>query len=384
MRADLKISLTLFIALIAVLLDPAAHAQSNRDGSKPGASQPDASRPAPGSPEGGQETNSKENSTESSKGSSKDKTPEDMTVKLNTALVSVPVIVTDRDGKFIPNLTEKSFTLYEENVRQSIDNFSSIEVPFNVVLILDTSGSTRFKLEDIQEAALSFIDQLRDQDRVMIVSFDSQVYIDSEFTSDRKKLRKAILQTRTGGATRLYDSIDLVLTERLAKVTGRKAIVLFTDGVDTGSKLATGPSTIDLVEESGVLLYGIQYDTKEDVRRGVVGTARGGSRPVTIQIPTSGASEEEYRRADRYMRELVDHSGARLYKADLLGDVKQAFQLIADELRHQYTISYYPSNDKRDGSYRRIRVIVDRSNVAVRARKGYRAESEPQEKDMIK
>jgi Ca-activated chloride channel homolog len=372
MRANLKISLTLLFALIAVLVPPAVPAQSNQDGSKPANSQTDPNRPALKSPGRGSEANSKE------------KTPEDMTVKLNTALVSVPVIVTDRDGKFIPNLTEKSFTLYEENVRQSIDNFSSIEVPFNVALILDTSGSTRFKLEDIQEAALSFIDQLRDQDRVMIVSFDSQVYIDSEFTSDRKKLRKAILQTRTGGATRLYDSIDLVLTERLAKVTGRKAIVLFTDGVDTGSKLSTAPSTVDLVEESGVLLYGIQYDTKEDVRRGSVGTARGGSRPVTIQIPTSGASEEEYRRADRYMRELVDRSGARLYKADLLGDVKQAFQLIADELRHQYTISYYPSNDKRDGSYRRIRVVVDHSNVAVRARKGYRAESEPPDKEMIK
>jgi Ca-activated chloride channel homolog len=380
MRANLKISLTIFIALIAVLVHAAVLAQSGQDRSKPASSQTDpktdSGRPALRSPGGGQETNSKENSQE--------KTPEDMTVKLNTALVSVPVIVTDRDGKFIPNLSERSFTLYEENVRQSIDNFSSIEVPFNVVLILDTSGSTRFKLEDIQEAALSFIDQLRDQDRVMIVSFDSQVYIDSEFTSDRKKLRKAILQTRTGGATRLYDSIDLVLTERLAKITGRKAIVLFSDGVDTGSKLATAPSTIDLVEESGVLLYGIQYDTKEDVRRGSVGTARGGSRPITIQIPTSGASEEEYRRADRYMRDLVERSGARLYKADLLGDVKQAFQLIADELRHQYTISYYPSNDKRDGSYRRIRVVVDHSNVAVRARKGYRAESEPQEKEMIK
>jgi Ca-activated chloride channel homolog len=372
MRANAKISLIFFIALMAAFFNPAILAQSGQDGVKPVNSQNDPSRPALKNPGGGPETNSKE------------KTPEDMTVKLNTALVSVPVIVTDRDGKFIPNLTERSFTLYEENVKQSIDNFKSTEVPFNVVLILDTSGSTRFKLEDIQEAALSFIDQLRDQDRVMIVSFDSQVYIDSEFTSDRKKLRKAILQTRTGGATRLYDSIDLVLTERLAKITGRKAIVLFTDGVDTGSRLATSASTIDLVEESGALLYGIQYDTKDDVRRGSVGTARGGSRPVTIQIPTTGASEEDYKRADRYMREVVDRSGARLYKADLLTDVKQAFQLIADELRHQYTISYYPSNDKRDGSYRRIRVIVDQSNAAVRARKGYRAESESQEKDIIK
>jgi Ca-activated chloride channel homolog len=365
MRANRKISLAIFYILLAVYSHSAAFAQSERDESKQPRS--DANRPALRTPEGGSDSEGKQ------------KTPEEMTVKLNTALVSVPVIVTDRDGKFIPNLSLKNFALFEENVKQSIDNFSSTEVPFNVVLIIDTSGSTRFKLEDIQEAALSFIDQLREQDRVMIVSFDSQVYIDSEFTSDRKKLRKAILQTRTGGATRLYDSIDLVLTERLAKVTGRKAIVLFSDGVDTASKLATGPSTVDLVEESGVLLYGVQYDTKEDVRQGILGTNKGGGRPVTIQIPTPGASTDDYKRADRYMRELTDRSGARLYKADLLGDVKQAFQLIAEELRHQYTISYYPSNDKRDGSYRRIRVVVDQTNVAVRARKGYRAESSESE-----
>ncbi|MCI0337912.1 MAG: VWA domain-containing protein [Acidobacteria bacterium] len=307
----------------------------------------------------------------------KQKPQEEMTVKLNTSLVNVPVIVTDRDGKYIPNLTVRNFEIYEENVKQSIDGFSSTEVPFNVVLVIDTSGSTRFKLEDIQDAALTFIEQLREKDRVMIVSFDSQVYIDSEFTNDRRQLRKAILQTRTGGATRLYDALDLVLTERLEKMNGRKAIVLFSDGVDTASRLATAPSTIDLVEESDVLVYAIQYDTKEDVRGGMFGMGRRGSAPAIIRIPPSGASDEEYRRADRYMKEVVDRSGARLYKADMLGDVKQAFQLIAEELRYQYTLSYYPLNDKRDGSYRRIRVVVDRLNSAVRARKGYRAESEP-------
>jgi Ca-activated chloride channel homolog len=310
------------------------------------------------------------------------KATEDVALKLNTALVNVPVIVTDRVGKYIPNLTQNYFEIFEENVKQNIDAFSSVEVPFNVVLLIDTSKSTFYQLEDIQKSALAFIDLLREQDRVMVVSFDTQVYIDSEFTNDRKKLRKAILETRSGTVTRVYDAVDLVLTERLANISGRKAIVLFSDGVDTGSLLATARSTIDLVEESDVLVYIIQYDTREDMRERLqaAGATRGsaGHGQVLTGTPIRGSTEEEYRVANRYLRELADHSGARLFKVDMLGDVNQSFQLIADELRHQYMLSYYPTNDKRDGNYRRIRVVVNQPNIAVRARKGYRAESETQ------
>ncbi|MCI0663126.1 MAG: VWA domain-containing protein, partial [Acidobacteria bacterium] len=205
---------------------------------------------------------------------------------------------------------------------------------------------------------------------------------DSEFTNDRKKLRRAILETRSGGTTRVYDAIDLVLTERLADIPGRKAVVLFSDGVDTGSFLATARSSIDLLEESDVLVYVIQYDTREDVREKIQGVGRGQHDPR--QVLTRGATEEEYRRANRYLKEVADHSGARMFKVEMLGDVTQAFQLIADELRHQYMLSYYPSNDKRDGNYRRIRVVVNQPNTAVRARKGYRAENETQATEKIR
>jgi Ca-activated chloride channel homolog len=309
---------------------------------------------------------------------------EEVALKLNTSLVNVPVIVTDRVGKYIPNLTSNYFEIFEENVKQNIDAFSTIEVPFNVVLLIDTSNSTFYKLEDIQQSALAFISMLREQDQVMVVSFDTQVYIDSEFTNDRKKLRKAILETRSGTTTRVYDAIDLVLTERMANVSGRKAVVLFSDGVDTGSLLATARSTLDLVEESDVLVYVIQYDTREDVRekiQGYSGRGGAGAGQVLTGTPIKGATEEEYRRASRYLKEVADCSGARLFKVEMLGDVNDSFQLIADELRHQYMLSYYPSNDKRDGNYRRIRVVVNQPNSAVRARKGYRAESESQTTD---
>ena len=200
---------------------------------------------------------------------------DDGTIRVDTTLVTIPVSALDRQGKFVPDLTKKNFHIYEDGVAQEIAEFSSVEVPFHVVLVLDTSRSTTFKHEDIQAAATAFVEQLRSQDQVMVVSFDDKVYVDCEFTSDRNRLKRAIYGTKIGGSTKLYDAVDLVLTERLAQVQGRKAIVLFTDGVDTSSKLASARSSADRVEESGVLVFPVQYDTDEDMR----GVIRGGNWP---------------------------------------------------------------------------------------------------------
>ncbi|HYE73674.1 MAG TPA: VWA domain-containing protein [Blastocatellia bacterium] len=299
------------------------------------------------------------------------------TIKLDTTLVNVPVLVMDREGKYIPNLTRDDFQIFEDNIKQEIDGFNSAEEPFNVALMLDTSGSTRFKIDDIQRAALSFSDKLREQDRMMVVSFDSKIYVDSEMTGNRRQMRQAILQTRTGGATRLYDAIDLTITERLNKIEGRKAIVLFTDGVDSGSRIASALSALELIEESNVLLYVVQYDTKNDVN--LLGRAVGVSQGRIIMDRTlhaPRASEKEYQYGDRFLQQASEVSGARLYQAENITGVNQAFDQIAEELRRQYSLTYYPSNEKRDGSYRKIHVVVSRPDSAVRARKGYRAISE--------
>jgi len=328
-------------------------------------------------------------------------TDESGTIKIDTTLVTIPVSVLDRDGKYVPNLSKRDFQIYEDGVQQEIADFSLVEVPFNVVLLLDTSRSTVFRLEDIQHAAVAFVEQLRPQDRVMVVSFDDKIYIDSEFTSDRARLRRAIYGTRTGGGTKLYDAVDLVITERLNRMDGRKAIVMFTDGVDTTSKFAKADSTIDLVEESGVLVYPIHYDTEDQRGRIFGGNGRGGQGPVIttpwplppIQIPRgrrwpfdSNATPQqwprggggrghgnEYERGAEYLRSLAERSGARLYHAESLQNVEQSFAMIAEELRHQYALSYYPTNAAHDGSYRHIRVKVNRLNLAIRTRDGYRA-----------
>jgi VWFA-related protein len=315
---------------------------------------------------------------------------------MDTALVTIPASVMDREGKFVPFLKKRDFRIYEDGVEQDIESLTSVETPFHVALVLDTSNSTLFRLDDIQDAAFAFIKQLRNDDQVMVVSFDSKVRFHCDFTNDYDVLRHAIDETRTGGSTKLYEAVDKVV-DRLAEIEGRKAIVLFTDGVDTASRRANYQNTIDKVEESGALVYPIKYDTENDQqsspspsaspwpwptphppnrRRWPFGNL---ATPIFQQwpgrSPSSGSQtgSGDYRRGARYLQELADRSGGRLYEADTLYNLTQAFSAIAEELRHQYALSYYPTNAKKDGAYRRIKVRVEKPGMIVRARDGYRA-----------
>ena len=322
-------------------------------------------------------------------------------LKIDTTLVSIPVTVLDRSGKFIPYLTKCDFHIYEDGVMQEVAEFSAVESPFHVVLLLDTSNSTRFKMDEIQEAALAFINQLRSQDKVMVVSFDSNVRTHCQFTSDREVLRRAIYETRTGGGTKLYDAVDQVVNERLNQIQGRKAIVLFTDGVDTSSRHASARSNIELVEESDVLVYPIQYDTYDMMNPGGPGgyPPGGQRRPdiwgnpgnyplpfprrrwpfqnmVTPQIVIGGGgagNPGDYQTASVYLEDIATHSGGRRQKADSIINLSSAFSSIAEELRHQYSLGYYPTNTAKDGAFRRIKVRVNNASAAVRAKEGYKA-----------
>src|SRR6476646_12047489 len=189
-------------------------------------------------------------------------------VKVDTTLVTIPVSVMDRDGRYVPNLQKDDFRIWEDGVEQDVAFFQSVDKPFSVVLMLDTSPSTQFRLEDIQDAAISFVNQLRADDRVMVVSFNNNIKILSELTTDRSKLERAIRRAHTGDGTRLYDAVDMVINRELGRIQGRKAIVLFTDGVDTTSRRASYQSTVMDAQELDALIYPVQYDTSQDLGGG--------------------------------------------------------------------------------------------------------------------
>lgn len=315
-------------------------------------------------------------------------------VRIETSLVAVPVSVLDRQGRFIPGLRREDFRVFENGVEQAIAYFEPSEKPFTVALLLDTSASTRFHLWEIREAAIAFAKQLRPQDRVLVVTFSDEVLLLTEATNDLEVVN-AVIQTNAnpGSATRLYDAVNLVIAERLNKLQGRKAIVLFTDGVDTASNLATYEGTLREAEELDALVYPIQYDTTDYMRAmqnggsvSVTTTTRGnwpfGGSTSTQTIPVSpsgnlqamGATRADYDRANQYLHGMADRTGGRLYQANDRQQLDQAFSSIAEELRRQYSLGYYePSGDAQasGGDRRQITVRVNRPNVAVRARNSY-------------
>lgn len=300
-----------------------------------------------------------------SKTSSKDAGPEDVgegdVVRVETTLISIPVSVMDRDGKYIPDLHKEDFRVWEDGVEQQVAYFASTEQPFTVVLMIDTSGSTRYKLQEIQNAAIAFVGQLRRDDRVLVVSFDDKIRVLSQLTSDRNLLRDAILQTKRGSGTRLFDAVDQVVNQEINH-EGRKAIVLFTDGVDTTSRSARYYYTMRDVEESGALVYPVKYDTFSDL--GVDQGGAGGGKPGW------GTTRAEYERGDRYLRDLARVSGARVYDAGQ-HNLDDAFRRVAEELRRQYSVGYYPAKIPRAGDRRAIKVRVNRPELVVRSRESY-------------
>src|SRR5215212_7588438 len=310
-------------------------------------------------------------------------------IRVNTTLVTLPVSVMDRDGRYVPNLQKEEFRIWEDGVEQEVAFFQSVDKPFSLVLMLDTSPSTQFRLEDIQDAAISFVNQLRSDDRVMVVSFNDDIKILSEFTTDRNKLERAIQRAKTDDGTRLYDAVDMVINQQLSRVQGRKAIVLFTDGVDTTSRRANFESNIMDAQELDALIYPVQYDTSQDmsvnnyppmgsvdvwgqILGGIFGGGRRSGRTGGGGYPRRrGTARDDYDLGNQYLLELANSTGGREYRADSLQNMSDAFANVAEELRRQYSLGYYPKRPAQAGERRQIRVRARQPNLAVRARDSY-------------
>jgi VWFA-related protein len=298
------------------------------------------------------------------------------TLRVNTSLVTVPVSVMDRNGKYVPNLQRRDFRVFDNGVEQRVAYFATVDQPFTVVFLIDTSGSTNFRMDEIQDAAISFVNQLKDQDRVMVMSFDDQIRVLSEPTSDREALTRAIRRTRNGGGTRLYDAVDEVLRQKLSLISGRKAVVLFTDGVDTTSRHASYASTIREAVESDGAVYSVAYNTANSLPINAGGLPRRGI--LNFPFPGSGGgvpgvgnpTPADYRRADEYLHEISLESGGRYFRGGTMMGLSSAFAQLADELRRQYSIGYYPPAGQA-GQRRNIKVRVNQPDLVVKARDSY-------------
>lgn len=339
---------------------------------------------------------------------------EDDVVRVETQLVTVPVTVTDRAGRTLTNLRAENFALYEDGRPQRVANFISTDAPFEVALLLDTSGSTRAEVGLIRRAANAFIDALRPGDRISILAFNSQedagtklaaVELMTHLTDNRAALQQAVENIGASNGTPFYDALERVAKEVFrepprAGLRGRRALVALTDGVDSTSEADFAEARARL-QQTGTLAYFVQVNTEEFVEERLMKDCQDDGRLSLSRVqlqryrkifdPRADAadyanfcqmgpfermqiSRSLYQLARREMLELARDSGGKTFNAADLRDARAAFAQVAADIGKQYSLGYYSTNKARDGGFRQIRVEVrGLPGAQIVAREGYQA-----------
>jgi Ca-activated chloride channel homolog len=370
---------------------------------------PVTARPTPAQ---GRATPAQSNGTPN--GSAAEEVGEDDVVKIETQLVSVPAIVTDTTGRPLTNLRADNFILLEDGRPQKIANFATTEAPFEVALLLDTSGSTREEVGLIRRAALAFIKALRPGDRVAVLAFNTKqegserlaaVEVKTPLTDDPEELQAAVESIGASNGTPFYDGIEKVAGEVFRdkpkeEMRGRRALVALTDGVDSTSQ-STFEEARENLKRAGVVAYFVQVNTEDYVEDRLMQDCEGGGalRLSSTQLqryrrliaPGSDAADFSnfcqmgqfermhasrtlYNLARQEMGQLARDSGGKTFPAADLRDAQRAFRQVAEDIGTQYSLGYYSTNTARDGGFRTIKVQVRGiKDAQVRAREGYRA-----------
>lgn len=333
-------------------------------------------------------------------------------VRVETQLVTVPAVVTDRTGRPLAGLKAENFVVLEDGKPQHLTNFATTETPFEIALLLDTSGSTREELGLIRDAANVFINALRPGDRVGIVAFNNvprnasvtaTVEVLSGLNSDRQALRAAIEKLGTSNGTPFYDGLARVADQVFRdppreEVRGRRAVVALTDGVDSSSDSGYDDARAKLAR-AGVASYFIQVNTEDYVEDRLLKDCQDDGRLALSakqlerfrrlfvpqadkedyqdfcrmgQFERMDISRQLYNLARKEMTEMARTSGGKAFAATSVQEAGAAFAQVANEIGTQYSLGYYPSNKVRDGRFRQIKVEMRGvRDATVRAREGY-------------
>jgi len=289
----------------------------------------------------------------------------DDTIRLRAEEVLLNVTIIDPYGHQVTDLAEDEFIIAEDGQRQDIASFAVSRVPVNVALMLDASGSVVGNIESLREAAMGFVKELGPEDKVCVTEFHTDVELIQDWTSKADDIRHAIswrfkpgrVMTKDGrstyGTTALYDSLYLAAQEQLAKVEGRKAVIILTDGDDTSSKV-TYEQALAGVIRSGAVVY-------------VVSKAR-----AIMQI-AGRMWAARFERAEFLMTDLAKRTGGQIFSPLKDDEMKDVYAKVARELKNQYIITYIPRNEKHDGGLRQVNVYLTRPGYKARSRDSYYA-----------
>ena len=276
---------------------------------------------------------------------------EDEPLQLHSDLVVVNLIVTDAKGQYARGLSAREFKILEDEAAQPIDSFLAEEASFAAAILIDTSSSMDYKFGLVRAAAASFVDHIRDNDQVAVYGFNDKIRLFQDF-SDLRDISEYVWDAKAENNTRLYDCADEAITALEKRPEKRKAILLISDGWDTTSHKASFDSVMKKSLARGITIYSIDL-VEDSLRQG------------------SGQAVLGLRRGQSEMKEFAMQTGGRYLHTPQGDKLEEAFTGIVDELRNQYTLTYYSTNKKRDGRWRKLSIAVTRPGLSARTRRGY-------------
>jgi len=269
-------------------------------------------------------------------------------------------------GGFVNDMKQDDFLVFEDGRLQKIENFYSEQVPVKVVLLIDASGSTRFSQVEIRKAALEFVKRLGPEDQVAIISFNHQAKLILDFTSDLADIQLALDSIYARGNTVLNDALYVSFDDLLRGIEGKSAVILLTDGIDTGSVVSFDQAlNLALRSESSVYVV-----SKVDEYRAYAISARQELQSFGQFVPKELQDDYIMKRKED-LRRLANLTGGRMLETAMFNSLTDVYKQVAEELKNQYYLSYVPTNPVKDGSWREIDVKVARSDVVVSSRRGY-------------
>ena len=276
---------------------------------------------------------------------------EDEPLQLHSDLVVVNLIVTDSKGQYARGLSAGEFKILEDETAQPIDSFLAEEGSFAAAILIDTSSSMDYKFGLVRAAAASFVDHIRENDQVAVYGFNDKIRLFQDF-SDLRDISEYVWDAKAENNTRLYDCADEAITALEKRPEKRKAILLISDGWDTTSHKASFDSVMKKSLARGITIYSIDL-VEDSLRQG------------------SGQGVLGLRRGQSEMKEFAMQTGGRYLHTPQGDKLEEAFTGIVDELRNQYTLTYYSTNKKRDGRWRKLSVGISRPGLTTRTRRGY-------------
>ena len=302
-------------------------------------------------------------------------TPGDV-ISVNTTEVMIPVTVRDSSGRLVNELKREDFRVFENEAQQPLSDLALRQVPVDVVLMVDASSSVATNIDDFRRAAEGFADRLASDDRISLIKFDDRIELLQDWTKSRFQLQRALKRIEPGMFTRFNDALLLAAREQFGTTKSRRAVIVLTDGIDSGRGTATLEAALQELLKAQVNVYvvsntEISRTAKRSELDALMGNTDATVRFNQIRIGDLREGLRVLDLSEQMLAQLTAATGGRLYKPQSFAGLEATYAEVAEELRHQYALYYTPLNKARDGGFRRWRVEMTNPTYQSHTRVGY-------------